>query len=117
MEVLASRARGHPHSNGAHLLARYRKKIFLFPHLVIPKGGANGGVVSQGGLFGRWSLYVKDGKPKLAYNWLAREKYFIEGREALPEGKVTLVYDFTYDGGGLHKGGTGVLSINGTTNA
>ena len=81
--------------------------------LVIPKGGANGVVVSQGGLFGGWSLYVKDGKPKFAYNWLAREKYFIEGKEALPEGKVTLVYDFTYDGGGLHKGGTGVLSING----
>ncbi|MET4029620.1 arylsulfatase A-like enzyme [Bradyrhizobium sp. JR7.2] len=81
--------------------------------LVIPKGGANGVVVSQGGLFGGWSLYVKDGRPKLAYNWLAREKYFIEGKEALPEGKVTLVYDFTYDGGGLHKGGTGVLSING----
>jgi hypothetical protein len=81
--------------------------------LVIPKGGANGVVVSQGGLFGGWSLYVKDGKPKLAYNWLAREKYYIEGKEPLPEGKVTLVYDFTYDGGGLHKGGTGVLSING----
>ena len=26
---------------------------------------------------------------------------------------MTLVYDFTYDGGGLHKGGTGVLMING----
>ncbi len=31
----------------------------------------------------------------------------------LPEGKVALVYDFTYDGGGLHKGGTGVLTVNG----
>lgn len=33
--------------------------------------------------------------------------------QQLPEDKVQLVYDFTYDGGGLHKGGTGVLSING----
>jgi arylsulfatase len=81
--------------------------------LVIPAGGAKGVIISQGGLFGGWSLYVKDGKPKLAYNWLAREKYTIDGSEPLPEGRVTLVYDFTYDGGGLHKGGTGRLFING----
>ncbi len=72
--------------------------------LEIPAGGANGVVISQGGLFGGWSLYVKDGKPKLAYNWLAREKFVIEGTEALPEGKVVLVYDFTYDGGGPPQG-------------
>ena len=70
-------------------------------------------VISQAGMFGGWSLYVKDGKPKFAYNWLARERYMIEGTEPLPEGKVTLVYDFTYDGGGLHKGGTGTLFVNG----
>ena len=56
---------------------------------------------------------MKDGKPKFGYNWLAREKLRDEGKEPLPEGKVTLVYDFTYDGGGLHKGGKGTLSING----
>jgi arylsulfatase len=89
------------------------RSIVVTADLVIPKGGANGVIVSQGGLFGGWSLYAKDGKPKLAYNWLAREKYYIEGGERLPEGKATLVYDFTYDGGGLHKGGTGTLSING----
>ena len=70
-------------------------------------------VLSQAGQFGGWSLYVKDGKPKYAYNWLARELYVIEGNEPLPEGKVTLVFDFNYDGGGLHKGGTGTLLVNG----
>lgn len=89
------------------------RSLVVTADLVIPKGGANGVVVSQGGLFGGWSLYLKDGKPKLAYNWLAREKYYIEGKERLPEGKVTLVYDFTYDGGGPHKGGTGTLAVNG----
>ena len=53
------------------------------------------------------------GKPKFVYNWLARERYTIEGTEPLPEGKVTLVYDFTYDGGGPHKGGKGTLTVNG----
>ena len=50
---------------------------------------------------------MKNGKPKFRYNWLAREHYTIEGTEPIPEGKVTLVYDFTYDGGGPHKGGIG----------
>ena len=89
------------------------RSIIITADLEIPKGGAEGVVLSQGGLFGGWSLYVKDGKPKFAYNWLAREKYYIDGTEPLPEGKVTLVYDFTYDGGGLHKGGIGALFING----
>ena len=89
------------------------RSIVITAELEIPKGGAKGVVLSQAGMFGGWSLYVKDGKPKFCYNWLAREKYYVEGKEALPEGKVTLVYDFTYDGGGLHKGGKGTLSING----
>ena len=81
--------------------------------LEIPKDGSKGVILSQAGQTGGWSLYVKDGKPKYVYNWLAREKYVIEGKEALPAGKVTLVFDFAYDGGGLHKGATGTLSVNG----
>lgn len=82
--------------------------------LEIPKGGATKGVVmSQAGMFGGWSLYVIDGRPKYTYNWLAREHYTIESHDPLPSGHVTLVYDFKYDGGGLHKGGTGTLYVNG----
>ena len=68
----------------------------------------NGVVVSQGGLFGGWNLTSRM-EAQARLQLAAREKYFIEGKGALPEGKVTLVYDFTYDGGGLHKGGTGML--------
>ena len=75
--------------------------------------GAQGVLLSQAGQFGGWSLYVKDGKPKYVYNWLAREQYVIEGTEKLPAGKVTLVFDFAYDGGGLHKGATGSIMVNG----
>ncbi|WP_235025245.1 LamG domain-containing protein [Caballeronia terrestris] len=82
--------------------------------LEIPKGGATKGVVmSQAGMFGGWSLYVVDGRPKYTYNWLAREHYVIESHDPLPSGHVTLVYDFKYDGGGQHKGGTGTLYVNG----
>ncbi|WP_217478482.1 arylsulfatase [Pararobbsia alpina] len=82
--------------------------------LEIPKEGANGVVMSQAGMFGGWSLYVKNGHPKYVYNWLAREKYVIESSEALPTGHVTLVYDFNYEGGEQKgKGGTGTLYVNG----
>ncbi len=33
--------------------------------------------------------------------------------EALLAGKSTVVFDFAYDGGGVGKGGTGTLSVNG----
>jgi hypothetical protein len=81
--------------------------------LEVPAEGAQGVVLSQAGQFGGWSLYVKDGKAKYAYNWLAREMYTIEATEKLPAGKVTLVFDLAYDGGGLHKGGTGSILVNG----
>ena len=89
------------------------RSFVITADLEIPQGGAQGVILSQAGYMGGWSLYVKDGKPKFVYNWLARERYTIEGKEPLPEGKVTLVYDFTYDGGGPHKGGKGTLTING----
>ena len=47
------------------------------------------------------------------YNWLARDKYEIEGTEPLPTGHVNLVFDFDYDGGGPHKGATGSIIVNG----
>jgi hypothetical protein len=59
------------------------------------------------------SLYVKDGKPKYACNWLAREMYNITSDEPLFTGKVSLVFQFDYDGGGLNKGATGTLFVNG----
>ena len=79
--------------------------------LEIPEGGAEGVILSQAGQFGGWSLYLKDGKPKYVYNWLAREQYTIEADEPLPAGKVDLRFKFDYDGGGLHKGGTGALLV------
>ena len=81
--------------------------------LDIPEGGANGVVIAQGGRFGGWCLYLKDGKPSYTYNFLGLSVYTIASSTALPTGKATLVFDFAYDGGGPGKGGTGTLSVNG----
>ena len=82
--------------------------------LDIPEGGANGVILCQAGQYGGWSLYVKDGKPKYVYNWLARAKYEIEATEPLPTGNVNLIFDFDYDGGGPHNGATGSIIVNGS---
>ena len=78
----------------------------------IPQEGAQGVIIAQGGRFAGWSLYVKDGKLKYCYNWLDRERYTIESKDALPTGKVTVKFEFNYDGGGVGKGGTGTLYVN-----
>ena len=81
--------------------------------MTIPQGGANGVILSQAGRFGGWSLYLKDGKPIYAYNFLGLKTTKVAGTEVLPEGKATIRFDFTYDGPGLGKGGTGIILVNG----
>jgi arylsulfatase len=79
----------------------------------IPEGGANGIIIAQGGRFGGWALYVKDGVPAYDYNFLGLERFTVMANEPLGPGKSTIRFDFAYDGGGPGKGGTGTLSVNG----
>ena len=46
------------------------KSHAITAQLVIPKDGARGVIVAQGGEFGGWSLYTKDGRPTYCYNLL-----------------------------------------------
>ncbi len=82
--------------------------------VVIPKGGADGVILAQGGRFGGWCLYMKDGKPVYTYNFLGLDRYTVAASEKVPEGDATIVLDFVYDGGGLGKGGVATISVNGT---
>jgi hypothetical protein len=79
----------------------------------IPKGGANGVILAQGGRFGGWSLYMKDGKPAYTYNYLGLERYTVTAKQDIPAGPATIILDFDYEGGGLGKGGMASLSVNG----
>jgi arylsulfatase A-like enzyme len=74
---------------------------------------ANGVILSQGGRFGGWSLYLKDGKPAYIYNFLGLSRYTIASTQTLPAGPVTVTLDFAYDGGGPGKGGKAILYVNG----
>jgi len=79
----------------------------------VPETGANGTIIAQGGRFGGWSLYVKDGVPAYDYNFLGMQRFTIAGKAKLKPSKTTIKFDFDYDGGGLAKGGLGTLYVDG----
>ncbi len=79
----------------------------------MPQGGAEGMLITQGGRFNGYGLYLLKGKPVFTYNALALRRFRWEGSEALTPGRHTVVFDFTYDGPGLGKGGTGLLKVDG----
>ena len=78
----------------------------------IPAGGANGVILAQGGRFGGWSLYVKDGKPAYTYNWVGLQQYTTNATERLAPGKAKVRLEFAYDGNGRGKGGTTTIYVN-----
>jgi hypothetical protein len=90
----------------------------------VPQGGAEGAIVSDGGRFGGWGLYLLKGKPVFAWNLLGLKLEKWQGREALSPGKHTIVYDFKYDGlgpatlafnsvSGIGRSGTGTFIVDG----
>jgi hypothetical protein len=81
----------------------------------VPQGGANGVLVTQGGRFSGWGLYLKDGKPTLTMDLLDIEGPKWQGADALPLGKHTIVFDWKMDAKGepLGRGGSGTLSVDG----
>lgn len=87
----------------------------LTAEVEIPAGTiANGILIAQGGRFGGWALYVKDGIVAYDYNFLGINRYTVSAKTKLTPGKHTIKFDFVYDGGGPGKGGIGTLSIDGT---
>src|SRR6185436_10108667 len=105
-----------PHSGAPHIL---NKSFTITAEVEIPEGGAEGMIVTDGGRFGGYGLFLSKGefgigrgKVVFLYNLLDLKRTTWEGPE-LSAGKHTIVFDFKFDGPGLGKGGTGVLSVDG----
>jgi arylsulfatase A-like enzyme len=101
---------GVPDGNAPNLLTR---SYSITADVEIPTKGAEGMLNTLGGRFGGYGLYLVKGRPVFTYNLLALEKFRWEGPQALTAGKHTILFDFKYDGPGMGKGGTGVLSVDG----
>jgi len=99
-------------SEGSMLVTK-NKSYSVTAELEVPKSGASGVIVAQGGSVGGWSLYAKDGRLKHCYNLLGIKQFFAEGKQAIPAGRHQVRMEFKYDGGGLGKGGTVSLFVDG----
>jgi arylsulfatase len=91
------------------------KSWTLTADIEVPGAGADGMIVTHGGLVGGYGLYVREGKPTFVYNYLALERPTFTGTDALPRGKVTLAVDFKYEGkeGERGRGATVTMTVNG----
>jgi arylsulfatase A-like enzyme len=101
---------GIPNGNAPNILA---KSYTITAEVEIPQGGGNGMIVTEGGRWGGYGLYLLKGKLVFNYNFLTLAQFRWEGKQALVPGKHTIVFDFKYDGPGIAKGGTGVLKVDG----
>jgi arylsulfatase A-like enzyme len=82
--------------------------------IVVPDGtAANGVLISQGGAFGGWAVYALDGRPAYCYNLFGIQRFKVVGDAAIPSGEHQVRMEFTYDGGGLAKGGSVTLYLDG----
>jgi arylsulfatase A-like enzyme len=89
------------------------KPYSITAEVVVPDGGAEGVIIAQGGAFGGFSLYVKDGKPAYCYNLFGLKQTKVYGETPIPPGEHQVRMEFAYDGGGLGKGGTIGLYVDG----
>jgi len=101
---------GIPTGNAPNLI---NKSWTITAEVDIPADGGDGMLVTTGGRFGGYGLYLLKGKPVFLYNMLDLARFRWEGEAPLAPGKHSVVFDFTSDGPGFGKGGAGVLKIDG----
>ena len=81
--------------------------------LDVPADGADGVIIAQGGRFGGWAVYAKQGRAKFVYNVLGIQQFSTEAEAPIPTGTHQVRMEFAYDGGGLAKGGDVTLYYDG----
>uniref|UniRef100_UPI0035A2227D arylsulfatase n=1 Tax=Phycicoccus endophyticus TaxID=1690220 RepID=UPI0035A2227D len=79
----------------------------------LPEEPVQGAIVAQGGSFGGWCLYARDGHLCYAHNFVGMETYTVRSHEPVGGGDHVLGMAFDYDGGGAGKGGTVRLQCDG----
>ncbi|HTD14194.1 MAG TPA: arylsulfatase [Chthoniobacterales bacterium] len=90
----------------------------------VPQEGADGMIVTEGGRFGGYGMYLLKGRPVFTWNLLDVQRVRWESPQALSTGKHTIVFDFKYDGlglatlvfndmSGIGRSGAGTLTVDG----
>ena len=81
--------------------------------VIVGERTAEGVIMAQGGRFGGWSVYARDGKANFVYNYFGLESFRTQAEVPLPPGKHQVRMEFAYEGGGVGKGGTVTLYYDG----
>jgi uncharacterized protein YcnI len=89
------------------------KSHSLTAEITVPDGGARGVIVSQGGAYAGWSLYLDKGRPTYCYNLFGLQQFHVRADVPVPAGTHQVRMEFDYDGGGLGKGGAVALYVDG----
>jgi arylsulfatase A-like enzyme len=97
-------------SNAPNILGR---SYTMTAEVDVPDSGGDGMIATMGGRWGGWGFYMLKGKPVFHYNMLILAQYHWEGSDVLTPGKHTIGFDYTYEGPGIAKGGSGVLKVDG----
>ena len=81
------------------------KSFSVTAELEVPDSGADGVVIAQGGRFGGWTVYFKEGRAKFVYNTLGIHEFATAADTTIASGTHQVRVEFAYDGGGMAKGG------------
>jgi arylsulfatase A-like enzyme len=83
--------------------------------ITIPDNGASGVLATIGGRFGGWALLMHDSKPQFVYalSNQPEHKFRVVSDQPIPAGNHVVRFRFKYDGGGIGKGATGTLFVDG----
>jgi arylsulfatase len=108
---------GATHLYGALSPPTMNRSHSFTAYVDVPAGGSDGVLVAEGSSAAGYSLYIKDGRPAYTYNYFRREITTISAKDPLPPGRAIIKLDFVYDGGGLGKGATITLTVNGKKEA
>ena len=101
------------HVTESSVLTIKNKSHSVTSQITVPEGGAEGVIIAQGGRVGGWCLYALRGHLKYCYNFFGIDHYFVESQRPLATGVHEVAMQFAYDGGGLAKGGTVTLLVDG----
>jgi arylsulfatase A-like enzyme len=91
------------------------KSWAIAAEVTIPETGASGVLATVGGRFGGWVLMLQDSKPEFVYAMSnqPQDKFRIISDQPVTAGSHVVRLAFKYDGGGIGKGATGTLFVDG----
>ena len=91
------------------------KSFSVAAEIEVPPDGASGVLATVGGRFGGLGLLMFDSKPEFSYalSNQPQHKFRVVSDQPIPPGNHVVRVDFHYDGGGIGKGGTATLRVDG----